>query len=67
MSYLIYGLIFLPMAGALLSYMLGRKYKKYRDYFVSGLAVLEFVLAAVLLFQYVAGAEKTYMTRLSDI
>lgn len=67
MSYLIYGLIFLPMAGALLSYMLGRKYKKYRDYFVSGLAVLEFVLAAVLLFRYVAGAEKTYMTRLSDI
>ena len=67
MSYLIYGLIFLPMAGALLSYMLGRKYKKYRDYFVSGLTVLEFVLAAVLLFQYVAGAEKTYMTRLSGI
>ena len=44
MSYLIYGLIFLPMAGALLSYMLGRKYKKYRDYFVSGLAVLDHVI-----------------------
>lgn len=55
MSYLIYGLVFLPMAGALLSYALGRRYKKYRDYFAGGVAVLEFGLAALLLYQYTAG------------
>ena len=54
-SDLIYGLVFLPMAGALLSYVLGRKHKKYRDYFVGGVAVLEFGLAAALLYQRIAG------------
>ena len=54
-SYLVYGLVFLPMAGAFLSYALGRKHKKCRDYFVGGVAVLEFGLAAVLLCQRIAG------------
>ena len=39
---LIYVLVFMPMAGALLSYLAGRRYKKLRDLFVGGVTVLEF-------------------------
>lgn len=45
---LIYLMVFMPMAGAIVSYLIGRKNKKIRDYFVSGLTVLEFVLAVLL-------------------
>lgn len=55
MDSLIYSLIFLPMAGAAVSYIVGRKYKKYRDYLVGAFSVLEFVLAVFLLYQYITG------------
>lgn len=45
---LIYLMVFMPMAGALVSYLIGRVSKKARNYFVSGLTVLEFVLSVVL-------------------
>lgn len=55
MDSLIYGLIFIPMAGAAVSYIVGRKDKKYRDHLVGALSVLEFVLAVFLLYQYITG------------
>ena len=45
---LIYIMVFMPMAGALLSYLTGRKSKQGRDYVVRVLAVLEFVCALLL-------------------
>ncbi|MBQ8519679.1 MAG: sodium:proton antiporter [Agathobacter sp.] len=36
------------MLGAFVSYLIGRKSKKARDYFVAGLAILEFVFAVLL-------------------
>ena len=47
-SILIYLMVFMPIVGAFVSYLIGRKNKKARDYFVSGLTVLELVLAVVL-------------------
>ena len=41
-------LIFLPMAGALVSYVIGRFRKSMRDYFADALVVLEFILALFL-------------------
>lgn len=55
MDSLIYGLIFIPMAGVAVSYIVGRKDKKYRDYLVGALSVLEFVLAVFLLYRYITG------------
>lgn len=55
MDSLIYGLIFIPMAGAAVSYIVGRKDKKYRDHLVGALSVLEFVLAVFLLYRYITG------------
>ena len=49
-SFYVCGLVFMPMAGALLSYGTGKKDKKARDYFVVGVAVLEFVLAVLCCF-----------------
>ncbi len=45
---LIYLMVFMPMVGAFVSYLIGRKNKKARDYFVSSLSILEFVLAVML-------------------
>lgn len=45
---LIYLMVFMPMVGAFVSYLIGRKNKKVRDYFVSGLTILEFVFAVLL-------------------
>ena len=39
---LIYSLVFMPMAGAVLSYLVGRRSKKGRDLVVSAVTVLEF-------------------------
>lgn len=55
MDSLIYSLIFIPMAGAAVSYIVGRKDKKYRDYLIGVLSVLEFVLAVFLLYRYITG------------
>lgn len=46
---LIYLLVFMPMAAAFVSYLIGRKSKKCRDYFVSAVAILEFVLSVMLI------------------
>ena len=45
---LIYLMVFMPMAGALVSYLIGRRSKKARDYFVSAITILEFILAVAL-------------------
>ena len=45
---LIYLMIFMPMAGAFVSYLIGRKNKTARDYFVAGLTILEFLFAVLL-------------------
>ena len=64
MDSLIYGLVFLPVAGAAVSFTIGKKYKKYRDYFVGTAAVLEFVLAGFLLYRYdrcvIYGSHRTF-------
>lgn len=67
MTGLIDSLIFLPVAGAAASYLTGRKNKKYRDYLVSGIAILEFVLAVMLLLQYLIGGQRENMTEMSEI
>ena len=45
---LIYLMVFMPMVAAFVSYLIGRKNKNVRDYFVSGITILEFVLALLL-------------------
>ena len=45
---LVYLMVFMPMVGALVSYLIGRKNKTLRDYFVAGLTILEFVFAVLL-------------------
>ena len=67
MDSLIYSLVFLPMAGAAVSYIVGKKNKKYRDYFVGGVTVLEFVLAGVLLCQYMTDMSVSGVTKLSGV
>lgn len=46
---LIYLMVFMPMAGAFVSYLIGRKNKVRRDAFVAFLTILEFGLALALL------------------
>ncbi len=46
---LIYMLVFMPMVGAFVSYLIGRKSKVRRDSFVAFLTILEFGLAVTLL------------------
>ena len=48
---LIYLMVFMPMVGAFVSYMIGRKSKTARDYFVGGLTILEFILAVILVME----------------
>ena len=46
---LIYLLVFMPMAAAFVSYLIGRRSKKGRDFFVKFLTILEFCMALKLL------------------
>ena len=48
---LIYMLVFMPMVGAFVSYLIGRRNKAKRDAFVMYLTILEFGLAVILLVQ----------------
>ena len=48
-STLIYLMVFMPMVGAFVSYLVGRKSKKGRDGLVSAIAIVEFLLSAMLL------------------
>ena len=54
-NFLLLSLALGPMAGALLSYLIGRKSKDARNLFADGLTILEFALAAVLLIGKLAG------------
>lgn len=67
MDNLVYSLVFMPIAGAFVSYITGRKYKKYRDYVVSAITILEFALAIALLSKYVAGGITENMTEMSGV
>ena len=51
-SVLIYLMIFMPMLGAFVSYLVGRKSKTVRDYLVSGIAIAECAIAVVLFLLY---------------
>ena len=46
---LIYLLVFMPMVGAFVSYLVGRKNKQARNYVVQGITIAEFALAVKLL------------------
>lgn len=67
MAKLMLSLVFLPMAGAAASYVTGRKNKKYRDYFVGGMTVLEFLLAVLLLSFYIAGGRPEHTVELPGV
>jgi len=51
MHILIYGMVFVPIAGAFLSYLLGRKTKSGRDFLVWSVVGIEFLLSLLLFFQ----------------
>ena len=50
---LIYIMVFMPMVGAFLSYLIGRKSKKGRDRFVSILTIIEFILNCLTFFNQI--------------
>lgn len=52
-------LVFMPMAAAFLSYLLGRKTKSGRDIFVGAVVTVEFLLSAALLLAHREGAALT--------
>lgn len=54
-----------PIAGAFISYLIGRRNKKARDYFADIVGISEFVIIAVLFVKVAGGAE--YAFRLNDI
>lgn len=58
---IIYLMVFLPMAGALVSYLVGRKTKQGRNLLVSGIAILEFVCSLLLVF-HIGTASGTVIT-----
>lgn len=67
MEGLIYVLIFMPMVGAGISYIVGRKNKKGRDYLAAAITVLEFALAVFLMSKYIAGGMTQNMTEMSGV
>lgn len=63
MENIICSLIFIPMLGAAASYIIGRKSKRYRDYLVCAISVLEFGLAVCLLCRYIeSGAADAFVS-----
>ena len=50
MKFLMYSLVFMPMAAAILSFLIGRKSKEGRDLFLRFTLVLEFALTLLLFF-----------------
>lgn len=50
---LIYLMVFLPMAGALVSYLTGKKTKQGRNYLVCAITAIEFILSLLLVINYV--------------
>lgn len=48
---LIYTMVFMPMAGAFVSYLIGKKTKSGRDFSVSIITILEFICAWLLILQ----------------
>lgn len=49
---LVYTMVFMPMAGAFVSYLIGRKSKSGRDFTVSIITILEFICAFLLVLNY---------------
>ena len=50
MSISVYVMIFLPIAGGFLSYLIGRKSKVGRDWFTCGITIVEFLCSLLLVF-----------------
>ena len=61
MNILIYAMVFLPIAAAFLSFLVGRRSKSGRDLFVWAVVGMEFVLSLLLFFRS-AGAEDLLVT-----
>lgn len=57
---LIYIMVFMPMAGAFLSYLAGRRFKGLRDYMVWAISILEFVFSVLLLVNFSAAEGKVF-------
>ncbi len=55
MSFLLVFSVFFPMAGAIVSYLLGRYKKNIRDYFTDGVTIVTFVLLLYLTISYMTG------------
>ncbi|MBO5094015.1 MAG: NADH dehydrogenase [Lachnospiraceae bacterium] len=55
--------VMLPFAGALVSYVIGRKNKIWRDYFADGVVVLEFILFLLLFISYGKMGEQQFIWR----
>lgn len=55
-DYILLFLAFWPMVGALISYLIGRKNKKARDYFADFVGILEFIVIVYLFIQVFGGA-----------
>jgi hydrogenase-4 component B len=53
-------LVFWPMAGAFISYLIGRKNKTARDYFADFVCISEFAIVLVLFIQVYQGAEFSF-------
>ena len=62
MEILIYLMVFGPMVAAVLSYLIGRKSKVARDYFVWAVVVAEFALSLGLLLGFGSGERETLVT-----
>lgn len=67
MENVICGLIFIPMVGAAVSYIVGKKRKRYRDYLVCAISALEFALAVYLLCRYIDGGAADSFVSLSGV
>ncbi len=55
MSFLLVFSVFFPMAGAIVSYLLGRYKKNIRDYFTDGVTIVTFALLLYLTISYMTG------------
>ncbi len=55
MSFLLVFSVFFPMAGAIISYLLGRYKKNIRDYFTDGVTIVTFALLLYLTISYMTG------------
>ena len=62
---LVYLMVFMPMVGAFVSYLVGRKHKQARNYVVSGIAIVEFLMSVLLVAQ--SGQYEGMLVRVPEI